>query len=106
MGGEMVAMSLAGRAMVGFGVGADTGTAFRAQNPTSGEFLEPRFFSATPQEVDHAAHLAHEAFAVYSRTSGREKAAFLRRIAANIEAIADDLVERAEQETALPKVRL
>ena len=102
----MGVMNLVGRSMVGFSVGADTGTPFRAQNPTSGEFLEPRFFSTTPQEVDHAAHLAHEAFAVYSRKSGREKAAFLRKIAASIEAIADDLVERAGQETALPKARL
>jgi len=47
--------------------------------------------------------LAHEAFSIYSRKTGREKAVLLRRIATNIEAIADDLVERAGQETALPK---
>jgi 2,5-dioxopentanoate dehydrogenase len=56
--------------------------------------------------VDRAARLAHEAFAVYGRISGREKAPFLRRIAANIEAIGDEIIERCEQETALPKARL
>ena len=50
--------------------------------------------------------MADQAFAVYSRTTGREKAALLRAIAANIEAIAPELIERAEQETALPKARL
>jgi alpha-ketoglutaric semialdehyde dehydrogenase len=99
-------MSLAGRSILGFSAGADTGTVFRAQNPASGESLEPDFFSATSQEVDRAAHLAHEAFAVYSQKTGREKAAFLRKIAASIEAITDELVERAGEETALPKARL
>ena len=50
--------------------------------------------------------LAHEAFATYSQTSGREKAKFLRTIAARIEGAVDALVERAEQESALPKGRL
>ena len=48
----------------------------------------------------------HEAFAIYSQTSGREKGKFLRTIAAKIEGAVDGLVERAEQESALPKPRL
>src|SRR5882724_7603310 len=106
MSGEIGVMNLAGRSILGFGMGTDAGAAFRAQNPASGESLEPGFFSATLQEVDRAAYLAHEAFAIYSRKTGREKAAFLRKIAASIEAITDELVERAGQETALPKARL
>src|SRR5882762_5711680 len=104
--GETGVMNLTGRAILGFGMGTDAGPAFRAQNPISGESLEPSFFSTTPQEAGRAAYLAHEAFSIYSRKTGREKAVLLRRIAANIEAIADDLVERAGQETALPKPRL
>src|SRR5262249_32768645 len=50
--------------------------------------------------------LAHEAFAVYSRASGAEKGRFLRRIAENIEALGDELIERANAETALPVPRL
>ncbi len=99
-------MNLSGRSIVGFSTGATTGTPFRAQNPTSGESLEPQFFSAPPQEVERTANLAHEAGAAYSRKSGREKAAFLRKIAASIEAITEELVDRAGQETALPKARL
>ena len=106
MNGETGVMNLTGRAILGFGMGTDAGPAFHAQNPISGESLEPSFFSTTPQEAGRAAYLAHEAFSIYSRKTGREKAALLRRIAANIEAIAHDLVERAGQETALPKARL
>jgi NADP-dependent aldehyde dehydrogenase len=106
MSGEIGVMNLTGRAILGFGMGTDAGPAFRAQNPISGESLEPSFFSTTPQEAGRAANLAHEAFSIYSRKTGREKAALLRKIAANIEAITHDLVERAGQETALPKARL
>ena len=42
----------------------------------------------------------------YSRTSGRERGAFLRKIADKIESITGDIVERAAQETALPVARL
>ena len=53
-----------------------------------------------------AAGLAHDAFGIYGRVPGREKAKFLRTIAAKIESAADGLIERAELETALPKTRL
>src|SRR6201999_122347 len=38
--------------------------------------------------------------------SGREKAAFLRQIAENIEAIGQPLIDRATAETALPAARI
>ena len=48
----------------------------------------------------------YRAFAVYGRVPGRERGELLRRIAARIEAIAGELIERVEQETALPQARL
>jgi 2,5-dioxopentanoate dehydrogenase len=92
--------------MVGFREGAAGGEGFHATNPKTGERLAPEFSSALPQEVDAAARLADQAFPVYGRTSGRDKAAFLRAIATNIEARAEEIIERAEQETALPRARL
>jgi alpha-ketoglutaric semialdehyde dehydrogenase len=50
--------------------------------------------------------LAAEAFEVYQRVSGRERGAFLRAIAAKIESIAGEVIERAALETALPQARL
>ena len=95
-------MKLTGLSILGFRAGSVTKEVFHATNARTGERLETDFFSATAEEVDAAAVLADQAFAVYSRTTGREKAALLRAIAANIESIAPELIERAEQETALP----
>jgi alpha-ketoglutaric semialdehyde dehydrogenase len=103
---ESKQLKLSGRSVIGFQSGAVTNETFRATNPRNGEQLEPAFFGATPDEVDRAATLAHEAFATYSRVSGRNRGVFLRKIAANLESIAEELVYRAEQETALPKARL
>jgi alpha-ketoglutaric semialdehyde dehydrogenase len=99
-------MKLSGQSLIGFRAGSATKDVFHATNARTGERLEPSFSSASAEEVDAAAVLANEAFAIYSRATGREKAAFLRAIAANIEAIAPEIIERAEQETALPKARL
>ena len=99
-------MKLTGRSIIGFREGATAGKAFRARNPMTGQELDGEFFSASADEIEQAAKLAHEAFQLYGRASGREKAKFLRTIASNIEAIADEVVQRAELETALPKSRL
>jgi alpha-ketoglutaric semialdehyde dehydrogenase len=99
-------VKLAGKSIIGFRECAGGSEVFHATNPKTGERLPQDFFSATPQEIDTAANLAHEAFAIYSRTSGQDKAAFLRAIATNIEGIATEIIERAEEETALPKARL
>ena len=75
-------------------------------DPTSGQRLQPRFFAATAEEVELAVRLASEAFGAFRRLSGGERRAFLRKIATKIESIAGDTVERAGQETALPRARL
>ncbi|MBZ5665134.1 MAG: aldehyde dehydrogenase (NADP(+)) [Acidobacteriia bacterium] len=99
-------MRISGRSIIGFQEGGTTGEVFRATRPWDGTQLLPDFVSATFEEVTLAARLAHEAFATYGRCSGHDKGALLRKIAAKIESMADQVIERAEQETALPKVRL
>lgn len=99
-------MKLSGRSLIGFESGTATHEVFHALNPKSGERLEPGFSAASPDEVDRAVRMAHQASATYDRVSARDRGAFLRTIAANIESIAEELVERAEEETALPKPRL
>jgi 2,5-dioxopentanoate dehydrogenase len=95
-----------GKSIIGWGSGTSAGKSFSATNPRTGERLPPDFFASGPDEISTAAGLAHDAFLTYSRTSGREKGKFLRTIAAKIESAADAIIERAEQETALPKTRL
>lgn len=99
-------MGITGRSMIGFRDGAAEVEPFHATNPATGEHLPPGFFPATPEETDLAARLAADAFAVYSRSSGKEKAAFLRKIADKIESVASEVIDRAGQETALPQARL
>ncbi len=99
-------MKLSGKSIIGSRTGEAGGQVFHATNPANGERMEPSFHTATTEEVDKAVTLADHSFQIYSRISGRNKAAFLRKIAANIEANAAEIIERAEKETALPKARL
>ena len=97
---------IAGRSLVGSRAGSGAGEGSYATNPTTGERLQPGFIPATAEEIELAVHLSAEAFEVYQGISGRDRGAFLRTIAAKIESIAAEIVERAAQETALPTGRL
>src|SRR5258708_4264164 len=98
--------NLSGRSLIGFREAAGGGEAMYATDPTTGQRLQPAFIPASREEVELAVRLAAESFHVYGRISGRDRAALLRKIAARIESIADDVIERAAQETALPPARL
>src|SRR5579859_35905 len=98
--------NLAGRSLVGFREGTNRGESFYAADPLTGETLQPQFISASAEEVDQAVRLAADAFATYGHTSGRERGRLLRRIAEKLEALAADVIERAQRETALPQARL
>jgi 2,5-dioxopentanoate dehydrogenase len=97
---------LSGRSLIGFRDGSGTEKPLYASNPVTGESLQPGFIPATTEEVDLAARLAADAFEIYRKTTGRERAALLRKIASNIESVAEEIIERAGQETALPRARL
>ena len=97
---------LTGRSIVGFADGDEVAERFYGINPANGQRLQPGYSPAKAADVEHAAQLAAEAFRIYGRTSGRERGALLRAIAANIESLTSELVERAHQETALPPGRL
>lgn len=97
---------IAGRPLIGFREGTGAGEVMYATNPATGERLQPGFAPATAPEVELATQLSSEAFEVYQRASGRDRGALLRAIAAKIESIAEDVIERAAQETALPRARL
>lgn len=97
---------LAGRSLIGFGRGEGTGGSFQGINPATGEELDPVYCTASTAEVNQAATLAGDAFASYRESSGKARGAFLRQIAANIEALGDTLVTRATQESGLPAARI
>jgi alpha-ketoglutaric semialdehyde dehydrogenase len=82
------------------------GKPFRAISPATGEELEAEFNAASLADVDKTMQLADKAFATYSLTDGKTKAAFLRSIADEINAIGDTLIECAMAESGLPAQRL
>jgi NADP-dependent aldehyde dehydrogenase len=61
---------------------------------------------AGPADVDHAVHVAVNAFKFYRTTSAAARALFLEAIATEIMALGDLLIQRAHAETALPVARL
>lgn len=99
-------MELTGQSIVGNRRGGKTGKGFQAFNPQTGEALAPQFNSASGAEIEEAVQLASKAFASYSQTSGKSRAAFLRRAADGFDAHREELAERAHLETALPMPRL
>jgi 2,5-dioxopentanoate dehydrogenase len=99
-------MEILGKSLIGFRDSASAASPFNAWNPATGEKIDTTFFSAGPEDIERAATMASEAFPVYSRLSGRERASFLKRVASRLESIADLLVARAHAETALPEGRL
>src|SRR5438445_357546 len=98
--------NLTGQSIIGLQEGVEASERFYATNPATGQPLQTGFSPATADEVERAVQIASEAFAVYGRTSGKQRGAFLRTIAAKIESLADELIGLAHQETALPKPRL
>jgi alpha-ketoglutaric semialdehyde dehydrogenase len=78
-------MELTGQSFLGNARGASDGAGFQAANPQTGELLPPVYYSASAADVNAAAELAAEAFGSYSHASGRDKAAFLRRVADSID---------------------
>jgi NADP-dependent aldehyde dehydrogenase len=78
----------------------------KALNPATKELIEPEFAFGDAAEVDRAVRLADEAFDSYSHTEPAERAAFLDLIADKLEAVKDELAERASPETGLPAAQL
>jgi 2,5-dioxopentanoate dehydrogenase len=99
-------MLLTGQSFIGSQRGAIGGAPIQAINPSTGQHLEPTYSSVSSAEVDRAVQLAAQAFLIFAATSGKAKAALLRRIADGLDAIQPQLAERAHLETALPMPRL
>ena len=98
-------MEIQGSNIIGFGTSSEGTVALQAINPVSGESLGPLFYNATSEELQSAADLAEQAFVIYRKKSGKEKAAFLRKIAEEIENLGDQLTDRYTAETGLPAGR-
>lgn len=98
-------MALSGELIIG-GARVATSDTFRATNPATTEEMEPAFSVARPEDIELACALASAAFDTYRETPPETRAAFLESVADNIEALGDELIERAHAESGLPIARL
>ena len=77
-----------------------------ALNPATGQRLEPEFIHAGESEVRLAAERAEQAQEELLRPGSAPRAGLLRRMAEEIMALGNALIDRCRLETALPKGRL
>ena len=82
------------------------GAKFNAENPATGQALLPAICEAGEAEVNAALAAASEAFDQSRDLPHAWQASFLDAIAGKIMDLGDGLLERGEQETALPRARL
>ncbi|MFZ4766493.1 MAG: aldehyde dehydrogenase (NADP(+)) [Roseimicrobium sp.] len=99
-------MTLHGQSIIAGVPTPEPGESFYAINPTTGEPLEPAFHEALGDSADAALTAADRDFDAFRMTSAEQRAQLLETIAEGIEALGDDLLQRAHAETALPMARL
>ncbi|MFT4470465.1 aldehyde dehydrogenase (NADP(+)) [Arthrobacter sulfonylureivorans] len=83
-----------------------TGGTVNGFDPATNETLEPAYSLIDAAQLATATAAAEEAFDSFSSLDPETHAAFLEKIADNIEAVGEELVERAMAETGLPAARL
>ena len=99
-------MTLQGKSLLAGVPGQSGAKRFRAVNPATDQPLEPEFHEAASAEADRALRASAEAFSDYRARPGSDRAQLLERIATEIEALGDALLQRANAETGLPLARI
>lgn len=82
------------------------GQLVRGFNPATNQALDPAYSLIDSSQLELATAAADEAFASFRSLDPETHARFLESIAANIEAVGTELVERAMAETGLSEARL
>jgi len=99
-------MEIVSSQIIGYRNAQSNGATFHALNPLTGMLLPTAFQEATPTEIVETIVLAHKSFPAYRKTTAVRRSLFLEAIAANLEALGDDLLQVIHEETALPIARL
>lgn len=99
-------MQLSGQQLIGHSISKEGKDVFAAINPSTGNKLPTDFYEASMAEVNKAAELAEQAFKVYRKKTGQEKATFLEQIGEEILGLGEALISRCVEETGLPEGRL
>lgn len=99
-------MTLTGQMLIGQHAITGTREAIRAIDPATDKPLDPAYPGGTDEHVKQACALAWAAFDSYRETPLATRAHFLEAMADEIEALGDELIERAVAETGLPRPRI
>ncbi|HEF4758289.1 TPA: aldehyde dehydrogenase (NADP(+)) [Pseudomonas putida] len=99
-------MTLTGNMLIGQHALYGSREAIRAINPATDQPLDPAYPGGSAEHVEQACALAWAAFDRYRETTLAARAEFLEAIANEIEALGDELIERAVAETGLPRPRI
>ncbi len=95
-----------GKNFIGNELSAEGVATFQTFSPVNLTELPEQFVQATQNETNKAVAKAVEAYRIYKKKSGKEKAEFLRGIAEEIELLNVELVERTCAESGLPEGRI
>lgn len=96
---------ISGKNYIGSELTAKGTQTYNTFNPNANQDTEWQFFEANDDEINSAVKKATQAFKIFSKISGKERAGFLRAIADEIEALGDELIETYVLESGLPEGR-
>jgi NADP-dependent aldehyde dehydrogenase len=95
-----------GKNYIGSDLSAEGTLTFKTFSPATLQELPELFVQATKAEMESAVKKAVTAYEHYKRKSGKERAAFIRAVAGEIELLGAQLIERACAESGLPEGRI
>ena len=96
---------ITGKNYIGNALKGNGSTTFKTFNPQLNKETSWQFIEATEEELNEAVTLAWDAFKEFQKTTGAQKATFLRAIADEIESLGDELIETYCAESGLPEGR-
>ncbi|XHF33469.1 aldehyde dehydrogenase (NADP(+)) [Pseudomonas chlororaphis] len=99
-------MTLTGQLLIGQQTLTGDRDVIHGINPATNSPLEPGYAGGSAEHVEQACALAWAALDRYRETSLEARAKFIETIAGEIEALGDELIDRAMAETGLPRPRL
>lgn len=99
-------MGISGQSLIAGRHLRGSGTGFWVTAPATMTKIEPEFGTLDASEAAEAAEEATAAYNDYRNTSPVQRAEFLNTIADNLEALRNEIVQRATVETGLPATRI
>ena len=99
-------MDIITKNIIGFTESEGSGQTLQSVDPVTNTLIDEKFFIASAEDVNKALPKSELAFTSFKQSASENRAVFLERIADEMEALGDILVNRAALETGLPEARI